>query len=329
MKLNLLLAAGLITFASSSVALAGTCTEAPPSPFGPNDQTGATNRVTAEVTKKAAQEIREGKVIQMSQPLVNGIPLFGTRYTQTILTTFTLAPGADLGKNHLTYMEDTYNTQSHVGTHIDGLGHIGRADCYYNQTKAGTIVGQNFLTKLGLEHLGSFATRGVVVDMVAVKGANSGCAGRPCLDAGTAITAADIQAGLDQFHKDLRPGDVLIIHTGWGGLFEAFPAQNARFNSGEPGITTDAAAFLISKGVVAVGADTWAVEVLPGLDPNEAFPVHQMLITDNGIHIIENVKTDLIAAEAALTRRNTFFFNMTVPKSVGLTGTFVRIDAIR
>ena len=54
-----------------------------------------------------------------------------------------------------------------------------------------------------------------------------------------------------------------------------------------------------------------------------------MLLTDNGIHIIENVRTDLMAAEAASTSRATFFFNMTVPKAVGLTGNFVAIDGIQ
>ena len=29
-------------------------------------------------------------------------------------------------------MEDTWLSQSHVGTHIDGMGHIGIQDCYYN-----------------------------------------------------------------------------------------------------------------------------------------------------------------------------------------------------
>ena len=80
---------------------------------------------------------------------------------------------------------------------------------------------------------------------------------------------------------------------------------------------------------MAVGADTWAVEVIPGENPKEAFIVHNILITDNGIHIIENVRTDLIAAEAAASGRSTFFFNMTVPRAVGLTGNFVGIDAIR
>jgi hypothetical protein len=78
-----------------------------------------------------------------------------------------------------------------------------------------------------------------------------------------------------------------------------------------------------------VGAGAWAVELIPSEDKDEAFPVHVILLTDNGIHIIENVRTDLIAAEAASTKRATFFLSMTVPKAVGLTGTFVNIEAIQ
>src|SRR5438093_981943 len=216
MKLASILAAGMLLLLSASGAVAQTdCKKlVPPSPWGPNDQTGATNRVTPAVTKAAAAEIQEGKVIPLSYPLVDGVPLFGTRFTKTILTATSLAPGAAFGENELTYMEDTWLSQSHVGTHLDGIG-------------------------------------------------------------------------------------------------------------------KDAAEWLAAQKVVAVGADQWAVEVIPGEDPKEAFIVHNILLTDHGIHTIENVRTDLMAAEAARTNRATFFFNMTVPRAVGMTGNFVGIDGIR
>src|SRR5437016_4743715 len=327
MRFTCSLAAAFLVFASTSVALAQSdCSKiVPPSPWGPNDQTGATNRVTPAVTKAAAAEIQEGQVVPMSYPLTDGIPLFGTRFTKSILTATSLAPGAAFGENQLTYMEDTWLSQSHVGTHLDGLGHIGRKDCYFNQIPMGKFINQNNMTKLGLEHIKTFATRGVLVDMVKVfkaagkfKG-NAACK-KPCLDKGTVITGADIQAGLKMYNVTLREGDIVVVHTGWGNLFEQYPAQNAGFNSGAPGIGKDAAKWLISQKVVAVGSDSWGVEVIPGEDPKEAFIVHNILITDAGIHIIENVRTDLMAAEAEQTKRSTFFFSMTVPKAVGLTG---------
>jgi kynurenine formamidase len=305
-----------------------------PSPFGPNDQIGATNRITPAVTKAAAAEIQTGAVVPMAYDLIDGVPLFGTRFTKTMLTTFALVPGAEYGKNKLSYMEDTYLSQSHVGTHIDGMGHIGIQDCYYNQTPMGKFVTQNGIKKLGLEHLKTFATRGVVLDMVKVfqeankLKTNAACR-TPCLDGGTVITPADIQAALKMYNVTLREGDAVFIHTGWGDLFNQFPAQNANYNKAEAGIGKAAAQWLADQKVVLVGADTWAVEVIPSEDAQEAFPVHALLLTDNGIHIIENVRTDLIAAEAASSKRATFFLSMTVPKAAGTTGTFVNIEAIR
>src|SRR4029453_296870 len=254
--------------------------------------------------------------------------------TKTILTATSLAPGGAYGENQLTYMEDTWLSQSHVGTHLDGMGHIGRKDCSLNKIARGKFINQNNMTKLGLEHLKSFATRGVVLDMVKVFQAagklktNAACR-KPCLDGGPLITPADLQAALRMYNVTLREGDVVVVHTGWGDLFEQFPKQNAVFNSAAPGIGKEAAKWLVSQKVVAVGVDTWVVEVIPGEDPKEAFIVHNMLITDNGIHIIENVRTALIAKEAAATNRATFFFSMTVPKAVGMTGNFAAIGGIR
>src|SRR5277367_2383314 len=305
-----------------------------PSPFGPDDQTGATNRVTPAVTKAAAAEIQTGVVTPMANNLVDGVPLFGTRFTKTILTSFAVVPGAEYGKNKLTYMEDTYLSQSHVGTHIDGMGHIGIQDCYYNQTPMGKDVTQNYLKRLGLENIKTFATRGVIIDAVKVfqaagkLKANAACK-NPCLDGGTVITEADLQAGLKIYNVTLREADAVFINTGWGDLFKQWPAQNTAYNKGEPGISESAALWLAAQKVVAVGADTWAVEVIPGEREDIAFPVHKTLITDNGIHIIENVRTDLISDVAAKTGRATFFLSMTVPKAVGTTGTFVNIEAIQ
>ena len=304
------------------------------SPFGPDDQTGATNRVTPAVTKAAAAEIQTGVVTPMAFNLVDGVPLFGTRFSKTILTSFSTMPGAQYGKNKLSYMEDTYLSQSHVGTHINGMGHIGIQDCYYNQTPMGKYVTQNYLKRLGLENIKTFATRGVIIDVAKVfqdagkLKSNPACKS-PCLDAGTVISEADLQAGLKMYNVTLREGDAVFINTGWGDLFKQYPAQNATYNSGEPGLGVDAAKWLAAQKVIVVGADTWAVEVIPGEDKDIAFPVHKLLLTDNGIHIIENVRTDLIAAAAANTKRATFFLSMTVPKAVGLTGTFVNIEAIQ
>ncbi len=306
----------------------------PASPFGPDDQTGASNRVTPAVTKAAASEIQTGQVVSMTNVLVDGIPLAGTRFLKTVLTSNSLAAGGELGKNQATGMEETWLSQSHVGTHFDGMGHIGIRDCYYNQNPMGKYITQNGLKKLGLENLKTFATREVIIDLVRVfKEAgklkkNPNCKG-DCLDGATIITPADLQAGLKMYNVTLREGDAVFLYTGYEDLFLQFPAQNKAYNTSTPGIGKEAATWLAAQKVVAVGADTFAVEVWPSEEPTEFIPVHVILLVNNGIHIIENVRTDLIAAEAQKDGRATFFLNMTVPKAVGFTGNFVNLEAIR
>src|SRR2546425_12179066 len=100
-------------------------------------------------------------------------------------------------------MEDTWLSQSHVGTHLDGLGHIGRKDCYFNQIAMGKYINQNSITKLGLEHLKSFATRGVLIDAVKVYQAagklkRNSAGAQTCLGKGTGITPAGLEAGLQR-----------------------------------------------------------------------------------------------------------------------------------
>jgi kynurenine formamidase len=84
----------------------------------------------------------------------------------------------------------------------------------------------------------------------------------------------------------------VLLHTGWG---QHWIEDNAKFNSGSPGIGLGAAAYLIEAGIAIAGADTWPVEVVPNPNPALAFPVHQELITKNGIFIHENVATERLA----------------------------------
>ena len=143
------------------------------------------------------------------------------------------------------------------------------------------------LTMLGVENVGPIVTRGVLIDVAAYKGVEM-------LDGGYEITRSDLVGALTQQGVSISTADVVLIHTGWGSLWMV---DNERFNASEPGIGLEAAEFLIDEEIVMVGADTWATEVLPNPDPSLAFPVHQLLLTKSGIYNIENVATELLAAD--------------------------------
>ena len=95
--------------------------------------------------------------------------------------------------------------------------------------------------------------------------------------------------------------------------------------AGEPGLGVDGAKYLAQLGVVAVGSDSWAVEVLPGEIATEAFPVHQELLAKNGVYILENMDTRALAADSATE----FLFVLGQPRFVGSVQAVINPVAIR
>jgi kynurenine formamidase len=261
-----------------------------PSPFGPEDQAGASNLVTPEKVRDAAALITDGNLYPLARTFERQMPLFGARVF-ALRATSGLA-GGPVGENNVIWNDEFISTEiGQVGTQFDGLGHIGirtaEGDRYYNNITGEQLHGPEGLNMLGMEHVKPFFTRGVLVDLVAYKG--------EMLDAGYEVTVEDLQGALERQGLDpdsIGEGEVVLIHTGWGSLWGE---DNRRFNSGAPGIGMEAAQWLAEKRVAIVGSDTWPVEVVPNPDARVAFPVHQELIVRNGIFLLENAATERLA----------------------------------
>ena len=115
------------------------------------------------------------------------------------------------------------------------------------------------------------------------------------LNVGEEITVADVQAALQRqgiAESSIKSGDGVFFNTGFGDLWMK---DNAKFNSGQPGIGLDVARWCAAKELALVGSDTWATEVVPNPNPDLVFAVHNELITKNGILNHENLDfTELI-----------------------------------
>ncbi|PYM14372.1 MAG: cyclase, partial [Candidatus Rokuibacteriota bacterium] len=120
----------------------------------------------------------------------------------------------------------------------------------------------------------------------------------------------------------LQPGDAVIIHTGWGRLWGK---ENVRFMKSCPGIGVAAAEWLAKQDPMLVGSDNFPVEVSPNPDKEISAPVHQIMLVVNGIHLLENLKLDELAAK----RVYEFAFVMQPLKLKGATGSTVAPIAIR
>jgi len=255
-----------------------------PSKFGADDQAGASNLMTPDKVMQAIKLIKQGKTVSLARTYEAEMPLFGHRVF-AVRATNGLA-GGPFGENSVIWMDDFLATEiGQVGTQFDGLGHIGIGgdpDRFYNGIPASEAVGPTGMKKLGMEHVKPFFTRGVVLDLKGLKGRS--------LELGEEVTVKDLQDAMArQKLSAITEGDVVILYTGWS---ENWIKDNAKFNSGEPGIGMEAAQWLVDQGVAVVGSDAWAVEVVPNPDKNAAFPVHQLLLTKNGIFIHENVASE-------------------------------------
>ena len=268
-----------------------------PSRWGQGDQAGASNWITPDKVLDAAKLIRDGKIYRLGRVYEAGMPLFGTR---TFSLTIPGGPtGGPFGANKLVYHDEFVTGQiGQVGTQFDGFGHIGiqrgkdgdRTEMrYYNGFSEQEIASSDGLLKLGIEHVKPLVTRGHLLDMAGLKGR--------MLNQGEEITVADLRAALSRQgmrEEDIRQGDAILFHTGWGRLWMK---DNAKYSAGGPGIGLEVARWVAQRGLCLTGADTSSVEAVPNSDPSLAFPVHGELLTKNGIFNHENLVFDELLAD--------------------------------
>jgi kynurenine formamidase len=259
------------------------------SKWGADDEKGAANHLTPQLVLEAVKLVKGGKVYQLGVETNAKTPAFPPRTFNLTVLQPGQGGGSSLGPTKTTYNDDIVTGWTGTGSQLDGLGHIGVDSVYYNCNKAGDFAQADGLKKLGIEKLPPFVTRGIVLDMTAVFGKSP-------VPAGTPINRKEIDEAAAKQGIEIRRGDVVLLHTGWQEMAASDPKA---FMSGEPGLGKEGAEYLVSKEVLAVGADQWALEVLPFEKNVGIFEIHQILLPRNGIFILENMNTGPLVADKA------------------------------
>lgn len=287
-------------------------TERCPSRWGATDQRGSGNHMKPDTVLRAARLIRTGEVFELGRVLSDAMPLSAGRRFEVI----TKRTRNDAGANRRGSNEELVVAEiGQVGTQFDTFPHQMIGNSMYNCHKLDEIATRTGFTKLGVENVGALMTRGVMIDIAALKGVE-------VLSETYEITVQDLQQGLARQKLTLQPGDAVIIHTGWGKLWGK---DNARYQRSSPGIGTAAAEWLARQDPMLVGADNAAVEISPSPDRQLAGPVHQILLVVNGIHLLENLKLDELASRGV----NEFVLIVQPLKIQGGTGSTVAPIAVR
>jgi kynurenine formamidase len=293
--------------------------------WGSEDQSGGSNWITAAKILEAAKLVTHGKLYELGQMYEEGMPLFGTR-------TFTLrtpgVPSADAsGSNRLVGNDEFVCAEiGQVGTQFDGPGHIAarmtmadgtEKDVYYNGFTGDDVDSPYGLRALGVENVKPIFTRGVLIDVAGYNNVDH-------LPSSYEVTLNDVRGALERqgmSEDDLRDGDAVLFRYGWSRFWN----DHERYNTNPPGIGLEVARWVASRNASMVGSDQWTTEVVPNPDSSLAFPVHQELVTKNGVFNLEN----MVLEELARDRVYEFLFVFTPIRFKGATGSPGRPIAIR
>lgn len=203
-------------------------------------------------------------------------------------------------------------TGGHVGTHVDALAHVSHEGRLHGDVDAGEAqVGGRF-SRLGIDEMEPIIGRGLLLDVARHLGTD-------VLPSGYGITASDLESTSTAAGIEVREGDVVLVRSGWGRHF----AEAARFvgmETGVPGPNEEAARWLADRRIRATGGDTIAYEQVPPGVGHRVLPVHRILLFEHGIHIIEVMNLESLAAAGAVE----FLFILAPLQIVGGTGSPVR-----
>jgi kynurenine formamidase len=281
--------------------------------------------IDPEGIRQALGHVREGRVYDLDCGRWHGMPVWSGHPVFQVLT-YRTPRGVHTQGDHDHWMgandvnfgwhSDLVMGSVHSGTHIDALCHItcGPDNHFHGGVSSDTALGDFGPLEHDATRIPSIIARGVLIDVARHRGVDA-------LPAHDPIGRDELEATLAEQNSEIRPGDVALVRTGY---VSGWPDPDFVEAHEQAGIDIEAALYLAERGVVAVGADTEALEVLPSIVEGNPHPVHIALLIERGIHIIEMVNLEELARDGA----HEFAFVCLPLKIAGATGSMVRPVAI-
>jgi kynurenine formamidase len=251
------------------------------------------------------------KVYDLAQPYFVGMPHHPAH--PPFLFSLTKLHGDYVMPNGGSSASEGLALGGHLGTHIDALCHFScGGKLHGGHDVAAAQSYSSGLKQHSVDTLSPIVRRGVLLDIAGQQNLAS-------LPAAFEITPEHMEKAEHAQTVEIQPGDVVLLRTGWGAFFE----DVARFESQMhgPGPGEQGARWLSGKGVFAAGADTINFEQVP----SRTMPVHVHLLVESGIHIIECLNLEQLAAD----RVYEFVFVASPLKIRGATGSPIRPFALK
>jgi len=289
------------------------------SPWGPNDQKGALNRITDQSRAAIMARIDGTRVYDLSVDYFLGMPSFQAAGDPAYQIWMTHTPQGTIVDNLngqgkrinscCGYSGDVILMYTHTGTHIDSLNHFGYGKEIYNGFTADEALGSRNWQRGGSENISPIIARGVFLDIAAAHSVT-------CLPESYGITVQDCEAAAKRQGTTIREGDVVLLRT---GRMQYWPDGSKVFGN-SPGVTVETANWLTKQNIVTVGADNEAVEVTPSGNEDNWLPGHCHFLTEAGVPQIECLNLE----ELSHDKRYEFAFIGAPIRLRGSTGSPIR-----
>ncbi len=261
--------------------------------WGPDDERGAMNLVTAEAVVKAARLVKKGSVYSLGLPINRKAP--GSDIRNPSLHLMQVDGGAfaagSVGPGNVQMADDYIFMACHGGTHIDAFSHTWYDHKMYNGFSGNHVRSTSGARKLGIDKVPSIVTRGILLDIAAHKGV-------PEIEPPYIITCQDLEDCARAQGTIPEPGDTVLFRTGW---LPVFWKDRARWEKGQPGIGRDSVDFIRKYDIAVIGADNTAVESGPwdAGPENLISPVHVECLRNLGVHMLELLDLEELAKDGS------------------------------
>lgn len=252
-------------------ALESTCSNA--GRWGPDDELGTLNLITASVRRRAARLVREGVSVSLASEMSLPPTQRSDLLVEHTIDSEPAVPDAVVDKITL----DIHGW----GTHLDALGHFHLRGVAYNDRRVDTVLGPEGLRRLSVAGMrdGIF-TRGILLDIARLRGVE-------WLDPTEFVTADDLDRAEEAAGLTVESGDALIVHVGLDARLSAHPDAAPRYRAG---LDTSAVLWLRERDVAIFGGD--CIERLPSVDPDLDLPLHQLGLARMGLTFLEWLALD-------------------------------------
>src|ERR1700734_1346560 len=216
--------------------------------WGPDDQRGTLNYITAEKRLQASKLIRSGKVYSLAIPLRADAPIWPTRHKNWHIATHrnTLGPGPGGA-------EDVLMMHTHGTTHIDALCHVFRDGQMYNGYSTAETITSHGAERNSISNVDAIVTRGILLDLAKYHGVAH-------LTVDHEITPKEVEAVAAAQGVALGCGDALLLRT---GFMQVWKRNAEEYDRAQPGVNRAVAQWAGEREIVLLGADNSAVEIFP------------------------------------------------------------------